>query len=229
MSALPERLFTGPHNPIPVWERPEVADAQLVLVRAQLDADARGKPPAPFAAFHRAMKFLTARAGEWFSMLDVGCGVGHYGNLIARKCPTISYHGTDVSAAMIEHAIRLFYGGFPQLSEDAEPFEVCRFEDNAFATFDVVFVSQAVEMTDHPFASLRLVLAQAKKYVLLHRLRLTANDEPTKRIEEATYCGYAARNVLWNRGEMMEIAREYGEVIYQDEWDGMLTMIVEKG
>lgn len=214
-------------EPINVWTLPEIADAQLALVRQQLADDAAGHPPAPFAAFHRAMTFLTARIGEWFSMLDVGCGVGHYGNLIARKCPTIAYIGTDISSAMIERARKLFSPlGFHQIS--STPFMRCEFEDNRFESFDVVLVSQALEMTADPVASLHLVLERARKYVLLHRLRVPPMTEPSRRTIERTYLGHTAPNMEWNLQEIEDIAKGYGEIIYTDMWDMSLTTIVEK-
>ena len=64
------------------WDRPEVAEAQRELVIGELcNADTL-----PFKAFVDAMNSEGLRTG---SLLDVGCGVGHYGVLCERHLPAI--------------------------------------------------------------------------------------------------------------------------------------------
>lgn len=209
------------------WLLPEVADAQLALVTDQLVQDAAGNPPPPFAAFHRALRFLTPRLEDSFYFLDVGCGVGHYAHLIARHYPGIAYCGTDVSQPMIQRA-RTFYRAqdFRRLPDPL--FMRSQFEDNRFESMDVVFVSQAIEVTEQPFENLQMVLARAKKYVLLHRMRVPRVREPSATAVERTYLGHMARNVEWNQAEVVELASEHGKVIYTDVWDLMLTIVVCK-
>jgi SAM-dependent methyltransferase len=163
------------------WDTPEVTAAQLALVKRELLAPEKC---APFVHFREAMDALGVKEG---SLLDVGCGVGHYGALCARYYPVIEYYGSDASDSMIDVAQKLFPSGvyFPV------PFEM-----NEFYDFDIVLISQVMEMTDSPWTSLAKVLRTFKKHLILHRLRLT--DGPSHAFDEPTYCGHIGHEYLWN-------------------------------
>lgn len=184
------------------WDRVDVAKAQLKLVTSELqDAD----HVLPFAEFVKAMEATGVTVGR---LLDVGCGVGHYGVLCERHFPFIKYHGTDASAAIIVEA---------QLLAPLGVFEVREFADNDFEWFDIVLASQVIEIAGNCWQNLRLLLSRSKNFVILNRIRLT--KEPSHPIEESTYCGCSGHEWLWNRSEIERVIWKYGEIVHRSIWD----------
>jgi len=195
------------------WHKQDVAKAQRDLVIKELS---NAEQVLPFAAFMRAMDIIRLTGG---TLLDIGCGCGHYGVLCERLYPGIHYHGTDVSAAMIAEAKQLAPLG---------RFRVCEFNDNEFGTFDIVLISQVVETMDDPPAMLKLALDNVARYVILNRIRIT--DKESHRIEETTYCGNIGQDWLWNMEEIEAIIAQYGKVLDRSIWDNenQATFVIER-
>jgi 2-polyprenyl-3-methyl-5-hydroxy-6-metoxy-1,4-benzoquinol methylase len=178
------------------WDKADVADAQLALVTTELGhVDTVG----PFIAFGWAMEQIAPPKGA--TLLDVGCGVGHYGALCERYWPGVLYYGSDAFEPMIARARLLApLGGF----------SVCPFGDNAFGAYDIVLISQVVETMPDPPAMLRLALSLCLHTVILHRIRLTL--DASHEIEETTYCGNVGHEWLWNMAELRALVADYGIV-----------------
>lgn len=208
--------FTDP------WHLPSVADAQLALVTKQLADETRC---APFQAFLRALRHIVQAdpALETASFLDAGCGVGHYGVLLARHYPRLIYFGADASAAMIERAAE-----FHRAREIRSMLNQCEFKDTPFYTFPLVLVSQVMEMLDDPPAALEFVLEdmRAGAYLILHRMRWS--KEPAHAVMEKTYLGLDAKNFIWNEQEVLRACMARGNVAYADVWEKSATLVVEK-
>lgn len=207
-----------PKSKTDVWKKEEVARAQLELVTKQL-----GNPQAisPFAAFIRAMNGIALNgislSGK--SLLDVGCGVGHYGVICSKFFPQIEYHGVDYSRAMIAEAKKLCPTG---------KFRVKEFSDVNFWDYDIVFVGQVLEYLDNPWDGIdELFDEKHHGIVILHRLRLT--EGVSHRIEsEPMYCGLTAQNYQWNLNELTNFIKlKYGKVIDVDLWEGNATLTVQ--
>lgn len=192
------------------WDKPEVALAQFERVIEELQRPDR---VGPFAAFRWAMGQIGIERG---TLLDVGCGVGHYGVLCERYYPGIAYSGTDASHAMIDRAGELAPLG---------TLRACPFEDNDFGQYDIVLVGQVMELLDCPITALRLLLCQVRGYVILNRLRLNLT-EPSHAIEETTYCGNMGRDWIWNQDELLAIISEYANVIARSDWDNQTTLVL---
>lgn len=196
------------------WDKPEVAAAQHALVIRELMEDANA-PVGPYAAFRWAMNMTRMRYG---SLLDVGCGSGHYGVLCERFYPYISYHGTDISDAMIVYA-----RGLAPLAT----FSVCEFRNNVFEDYDIVLISQTIEQTDDPLDSLDLLLSCAQRYIILNRIRLTS--ETSHRIIEQTYAGNVGRNWLWNLNEITQFIEERAVIMARNDWaTGQCTFVLKR-
>lgn len=202
------------------WDRQDVAIAQRKLVLKELSAD-----PAsigPYAAFRWAMDVIKQgyfSEFDYISLLDAGCGVGHYAILCERFYPGIRYHGTDVSPAMIDQARQL---------APMTMFSVCDFKDNNFDAYDIILVGQVIEQLDDPPAMLDLLLTHARRYVILNRIRLTPDE--SHRIEEGTYCGVVGRTWLWNREDITRRIERHAEIIAaNDQWaTDQVTFVVKK-
>lgn len=203
------------------WLLPDVADAQLELVRTQLALEQKGKPPPPFLAFLKALRHVMVACPELETgtLLEVGCGVGHYGALCARHYPRLHYFGTDISSHMIAHAKALVPGGH---------FFATPFDENAVEGFDIVLLSQVMEFTEDPIESLRRVLRQMRsgRTAILHRLRWSKG--PSRRVEEKTYLDYDTVNFIWNEPDVFELCLDFGVISRVDQWDGSATLVVEK-
>lgn len=194
------------------WDKQDVALAQrdLVIVELQHPNDIP-----PFISFRWAMENVRANSN---TLLDAGCGVGHYGVLCERYYQDIIYTGTDVSEFMIQEARKL--------SKHCR-FEVCRFEDNQFDNFDVILAGGIIEVTSDPFSSLEMILGKARRYIILNRLRLTT--EPSRQIEETTYCGYIGKFFEWNLNEIVDIINKHASIMAWRDYETQTTLVIEKG
>lgn len=202
---MPQRIVPGG------WDKPEVATAQHALVVKELIIDAQA-PVGPYAAFRWAMDTI---GREYGSLLDVGCGCGHYGVLCERFYPNIHYHGTDISEIAMTYARGLAPLGFFA----ARPFEANHFED-----YDIILASQVLEMLDDPPAMLDLLLSRAREYVILNRIRIT--DGPSHGITEGTYCLEIGRNYLWNLADLTRRIEARAAIVARHDWDGQCTFVV---
>ena len=188
------------------WDRPDVAAAQLELVQKELR---NPDECLPYKHFLLAMSLIADKLGFAPALLDIGCGVGHYGVLCERYYPHLQYYGTDASAAMIEQARQLAPLGFLWVLE---------FRENHPENFDIVLASQVIEpMGGDVWANLRWLLSGARKYIILNRIRLTA--DPSHAIEETTYCGHIGPEWLWNQVELESVISEYCDIIWSTVWD----------
>lgn len=195
------------------WKQEKVAAAQRDLVLRQLK---QPETIAPFAAFITTMRALELRGEP--TLLDVGCGVGHYGVVCARFFPAIAYHGVDYSRPMIDEARALCKTG---------QFHIKEFDKTNFWDYDIVLVSQVLEYQPEPFAALAHALSKKHRgYVILHRLRLTAGA--SHKVEsEACYCGYTAPNYEWNQGELIAFVGDNGGLVKRlDKWDNSATLVI---
>lgn len=166
---------------------------------------------------------MSVRPGlERGTFLDVGCGVGHYGVLLKRHYPLLFYVGTDASAAMIEEALDL------HRHEDLRgAFDVRAFAENRFDAFDIVLVSQVMEFTPDPMASLEWALEQmrAGSILILHRLRW---GNAAKRVYEKTYCDRDTQNFIWDGALVTRAVLAHGDILRFEKWETSATLVIEK-
>lgn len=202
-----------PHTIVGGWDRPEVAEAQRELVIRELSQDSM--TVGPYAAFRWAMDTIGL---ERATLLDVGCGVGHYAVLCERFYPGVHYHGTDLSDIMTVYA---------RLLAPLSTFSVCEFRDNRFEDFDIVLASQVVEMTDDPPGALDILLTRARRFVILNRIRLTI--EVSHRIAEATYAGNMGQNWLWNLVRLTHFIEARAMIVARNDWaTGHATFVIKR-
>lgn len=195
------------------WLQESTAQAQRKLVSAQLQDERKVEP---FYQFRKLLFALATRAPhlqEGARILDVGCGVGHYGVLLKNAAPFLFYTGTDFSPYMIQ----------ARLDRDAD-LRVAEFMDNDFHAYDVVLLSQAMEMTPDPRAALSHVLAtlRNKSWLMLHRMRFDGAGERV--VHEPTYNNQPAHNYIWDLDKLRWELGEWGSVTDTNTWTDQNTV-----
>lgn len=196
------------------WLAESTALAQRALVLDQLKRPNKTQPFYHFIQLLAVLAYHEPRveAGKPLTLLDAGCGVGHYGVLLRQLAPRVLYTGTDLSQAMLDNTI-LENGVFIQRP----------FEQNEFGLYDVVLLSQVLEMTDSPRAALFDVLRAMREggWLLMHRLR--HDDIGARAVLEATYGGLPARNYIWDMAELRLDLEAWGAVCKVHGWGDSAT------
>jgi SAM-dependent methyltransferase len=169
----------------------------LELAREQL-RDPESVPP--YRAFLEAIEWAVAELplSDPARLLDFGCGVGHYSELLERRFRgRFEYTGCDYSEAMIEAARREWPGR--------------RFVTNdLFAntldlgTFDLVVASALVDITEDYERALDVLLGSGAPYVLLHRQQV--KDGPSRVEVVPGYPGQTTYRSYLSRADLERIA-----------------------
>ena len=93
-----DRAMDEPHSD--AWRNPSIPAQQLALTDAELKRWHKGEPIAPFDALASCMESIEAG-----TVLEVGCGVGHNGDVIdAASFFAHAYTGVDYSEEFIRVA-----------------------------------------------------------------------------------------------------------------------------
>ena len=202
------------------WRRPDVARQMLELTERQLE---RPDDAAPYRSFREILSWLTAAEGlpAAATFLDIGCGMGAYGDLLDRWAPgRFRYLGADYSdeilAAAAAHA--------PQRRFTRKNVH----ERGALDGFDVVFASALVDVLADYEIALRALLAADAKFVVLHRQRVTTG-RPHVDVEPGYRGQWTYRSYI-TRDHLGELARENGRRIAAEvEVDGdVRSFILER-
>ncbi|MFL5915679.1 MAG: methyltransferase domain-containing protein [Gaiellaceae bacterium] len=186
------------------WKDATVAQQMLQLARTQLE-DPDSVPP--YRAFFAAMDYALAELtlSEPARLLDLGCGIGHYSELLERRYPgRFDYTGSDYSEAMVE-AARAEWSGRRFVVDDlfAPALDL--------AAFDIVLAGALVDVTQDYERALDVLLGPATPFVLLHRQQVT--DGPS-RVEVASgYSGQTTYRTYLNCGDLERIASWHGRTI----------------
>ena len=176
----------------------------LGLAREQLQ-DPESVPP--YRAFLEAIEWALAELPlpDPARLLDFGCGVGHYSELLQRRFPDrFGYTGCDYSEAMVAVA-RDEWSGRRFVVDDlfASTLDL--------AEFDLVVASALVDITEDYTRALDVLLGSAASYVLLHRQQVTEGES---RVEVAPgYAGQRTYRSYLNRGDLERIASGHGRSI----------------
>ena len=138
-------------------------------------------------------------------LLDVGCGTGHYSELLERFFPgRFDYTGCDYAPAMIEAA----RARWPERT-----FVVNDLFDNKLDldAFDVLFASALVDVVPDWERALDILLGATAPHVLLHRQRTTGGTSTVRRA--AGYPGQKTYRTYINVAQLEAIAVRHGREI----------------
>lgn len=211
MSTTPTLSASAPY--VDSWLLESTALAQRTLVEEQLKRPNKAQPFYHYVQVLAALGVREPKIEAGYTLLDVGCGVGHYGVLTQHLTPRVQYVGTDTSPHMLEHTI------FPE-----GKFIHRAFEDNEFDAYDVVLLSQVLEMTNDPRNALRLAVGWMRDgaWLILHRLR--HDDVGERVVYEPTYGNLPAQNYIWDLESLRLELEGFGRVCLIHDWNDQQTV-----
>jgi SAM-dependent methyltransferase len=154
--------------------RSGAAAEMLALVRSQLESP---DAVAPFRGFRYAVDAVLAEAeaDRPLRILDVGCGVGHYSELVERWYPKdVEYTGADASEEMVDAASSAWPGRRFVVDDVLAP----RLD---YGAFDVLLAGALVDVLAEWRPALDAILGSGAPYVILHRQRLSPRRTSVRR------------------------------------------------
>lgn len=188
------------------WKNLSIVDEMLVVAREAL-REPESVPP--FRTFIETMNALVGayRLVQPARLLDFGCGVGHYSEMLERYFPgRFLYTGCDYAPEMIE-AARVEWPGRNFVVNDL-------FANSLdLAAFDVVLAGGLVDITPEYERALAILLGSKAPYVILHRQEMTSG--PSRWEVRPGYKGQTTFRTYLNREEFEEIAERHGRKIAQ--------------
>jgi SAM-dependent methyltransferase len=146
------------------WTDPDVAGQMLALTNSQLE---HADDVAPYRSFHELLGVLLddERLPRPATFLDIGCGMGAYGELLERWAPgRFAYTGADYAEAVVATAQERW----PErrfVRRDVH-------EPHALDGFDVVFASALLDVLADYETVLDALCAADAPWVILHRQRI---------------------------------------------------------
>jgi len=181
------------------WRSDEVAQRMLALTNSEL---LHPEHVPPYRAFLELLPTLVSDPGlrHQARFLDIGCGVGAYGELLARYAPDrFEYVGADYSQEILAVARERWPG--------REFVERDLFAPGAVDGFDVVLGSALVDVQADFEHALRLLCAADARWLLLHRQQITGGRS---RAEVAPgYPGQRTYRSYLRRSDLDRVAAEY--------------------
>jgi len=159
-----------------VWHERDVARGHVVAA-----VDALTRPPeevAPFRAFLDALGPALDRLPQPTRLLDLGCGVGHYGELLDRVHPNrFVYVGADFPAMVTEAQ-----GAFPQRTYIVADLEL---GEPPLEGYDMLLASSSIPTLRDWRKALERLLASSAPLVFLHRQAIgwRTSTTPIRRTE----------------------------------------------
>jgi SAM-dependent methyltransferase len=167
------RLLTRRSGTGEGWTSPETVARHRDLVRGELADPDR---VAPYRTFLAAVERLLQEPSlpNPARLLDLGCGLGHYGELLERRFPgRFAYVGCDYAPEMIEAARREWPGREFVLGDLFD-------ETLDLVSFDVILAGALLDVIANLDRGLDRLLAAGAPYVLLHRQRMTSGRSRTE-------------------------------------------------
>jgi len=146
---------------------------------------------------------------DHLSLLDVGCGVGLYREVLRQYDSFVDYEGADFNETMIARA----QGLFPETKFHLADARLLPFDDDSY---DVVLAGAILEHIKEWRRALDEICRVAEKHLILHRTLLIAPDEPT-RTERQIAFGEAIWRVYIDKRELIHCLARRNFVV-SDEW-----------
>jgi len=182
------------------WKADGIAAKQQALVETQLQ-DAEAVPP--FRTFLEIMRYIDGcESSDSRSLLDIGCGVGHYSELLRRYFPgKYRYTGSDYSDSMIARARALW----PDIEFVVDDIFESRLD---LSKYDILMASALVDVLEDFWTVLDLLFDKTEHLLILHRQRLT--ERPSYSVKAPGYEGQTTYATHLNLSELEERLANHG-------------------
>lgn len=200
------------------WTAKSCAKQQFELAFQELKHWVAGGAVAPFDVFRTLLSAVgvTAKQGRGKSLLEVGCGVGHYASVLWHFAPKMSYTGVDFSAEMVR-TVRTHYSS-PMVAIQAAAEEL-PFPNESY---DVVVLGSVIGCCNDWQAAVREAFRVSRKFVMVHRAALHENPEwpPIQNSVKTAYDVEMAERII-HRRELMNVLRACNSgvpISYSETW-----------
>jgi SAM-dependent methyltransferase len=137
-------------------------------------------------ALRRALRSLGLTGDTSWSVLDAGCGQGHFARFYRQEYPGASYVGIDISERAVAYLRRSLEGAEFHVAD------LCRWDDPAARTFDVVQCLEVVHLILDDAVATRAITALARRLKPSGALLVTA-ALPDKTVQPGDYLRYRSR------------------------------------
>ena len=188
------------------WKAADVANQQKALIEEELR---NPEGVAPFKTFLGIIDYVLCNYDlRTYRFLDIGCGVGHYSELLHRFHPErFDYTGCDYAPAMIETAGALW---------SHSKFVVDDVFDRRvdYSDYDIVMASALVDVIEDFWAVLDILFANTSKLLILHRQRLT--EEASYSVTASGYVGQSTYATYLNLAELNKRLDQHGLGVRKD-------------
>jgi hypothetical protein len=184
------------------WRDPSVAAQMRTLTEAELRSPDRTRP---FVVFGEIVEWLRSerRLAEPARLLDVGCGMAPYADLLERWAPgAFTYEGADCSTEVLDAAQRR--------RPDLKLRQLDLLQDELPAGFDIVFASALVDVVPRWEHALEKLLGVDARFVVLHRQRIGKRSR-VRRVRG--YSGQGTFATTVSEAQLKAIARSSGREI----------------
>jgi SAM-dependent methyltransferase len=195
----------SPRAPRDEWLDPAVAEQMAALAERQL---ASPGTVAPYRTFVRAVEALLADDSlpAPARLLDFGCGVGHYSELLERSFPRrFLYTGCDAAEPMIAAARRRW----PDRSFVVNDLFANELD---LRSYDVVVAGALVDVLADWQRALDVLLGPGARFVMLHRQQIVEGG-PTHVDVVPGYEGQTTYRAYLARDDLMAVAAGHGYVV----------------
>jgi len=192
------------------WHLPVMAEGMENVSRAAFK-DYRGHNP--FRPFVDIIERLGDISGQKF--LDVGCGVGYYGELLSVLGSKVRYTGLDFAEPMISRARELW---------PTRTFILGDMTDFDYSGYDIVLASGIInELPDWTAGA--DVLNTVEGTLILHRIYI--RDGPTRRLAAGGYGIFQTYTHLFNEEELLGRLSNF-RVVRRITWEDHTTYVLQR-
>ncbi|MGA9762563.1 MAG: methyltransferase domain-containing protein [Gaiellaceae bacterium] len=202
------------------WKVDDVAKQQQALVEKELRDP---ESVAPFKTFLEIVQSIVDEGNRSvYRFLDIGCGVGHYSELLHRYHPArFAFTGSDYSEAMIRRA-RALWPHSEFVVDDV-------FDSGVdYSSYDILMASALVDVIDDFWAVLDILFSNTSDLLVLHRQRLTESASYSEMAPR--YEGQTTYSTYLNRAELEERLARHGLRIKRDfaVSDNVRSFLIER-
>jgi SAM-dependent methyltransferase len=143
------------------------------------------------AALRRAIAALGLTRDQRWSVLDAGCGQGHFARFYRQEYPASSYVGLDISARAVDYLQRTIADAEFHLAD------LCTWDDPDGRTFDIVQSVEVLHLILDDDALAR-ALANLARRLAPHGALLVTAALPDQTVQPSDYLRYRSRT-FWHR------------------------------